>query len=376
MAARAAREADPGSQLEQLQAALASGDLPRGIVLKGEERYFREQGIAIVCAAASARGLELCRHDAHDPDFDARALCSDLSAPPMFAGARLVVVRHANALVKKEKHDDDEEEQGAAVAPAAVRAILSFLADQGTAGTLVIDAESLRADHAISKAITALGGPIVTCRRLWDSPAPWGDPDPRRVELVQWLLARAREKGVPLLPEKAVYVAEAIGNDLSALDGELERLRRRGAQGVEDAVVWTSGASPFAVAEHLVRGDLAPALAGIEGLFRAGTRGRDGSREVDPAALLAMLFGSVRNKLRHSLAHAEGTAAGGLAPRARAELEERARLRPARAWRRLQDELAELERRARSGAVVDASDLALLALRWRAPQRASAVRKR
>jgi hypothetical protein len=43
----------------------------------------------------------------------------------------------------------------------------------------------------------------------------------------------------------------------------------------------------------------------------------------------------------------------------------RARSRPARVWRRMLEETSVLERRAKSTVGVDASDFALLALRWK-----------
>ncbi len=380
MAARAPREAHPSTQVAELRAKLASGDLPRAILVKGEERYFRDRAVEVACAAGTERGFELCRHDARDPEFDASALCHDLSAAPMFAAARMLVVRNLSALLKSEKSEDGDAPDAPRAAPAVSRAILRFLADRAPhyaiGGTLVIDSEALRADHAISKAVTALDAPVLSLRRLYESPPPWGDPDVRRTELVLWLISHAREKGVALVPDQAAYVAAAIGNDLSALDAELERLKRRGGESVEDAVAWANGASPFELSERLVRGNLGESLAGIESLFRFGTQGRDGSREVEPAALFAMLFGSMRNKLRQTIARSEGESVGGMAPRARDELEERVRLRSPAAWRRLLEELVALERRARSGATVDASDLALLALQWRLGSRRRTVRAR
>jgi DNA polymerase III delta subunit len=377
MAARAAkRELHPVEELERLRSALgASPQLPRAVLIKGEERYFRDRAIEMLCAAGATRDLELCRYDARDPDFDVGTLCNDLTAAPMFAPGRLVVVRQVGALFNREKREDGEEQD--ASRPAAVaRAILGFLANVRLPAMLVIDAESLRADHAVSKAMAAQGNAVFVFRRLYDSPPPWGDPDPRRTELALWLIAHARERGVALVPDQAAYVVAAIGNDLSALDAELERLKRRGTERVEDAVVWTSGTSPFELSEHLIRGNLAASLAGVEGLFRFGMRDRDGSREVEPAALLAMLFGSMRNKLRQTIARSENEPVGGMAPRAREDLEERARLRPSATWRRLLEDLVTLERRGRSGATVDASDLALLALRWRVASAKRAVRAR
>jgi DNA polymerase III delta subunit len=365
MAARKAQEAPPPAQIAVLDRALAGeAPLARGYLVRGEERWFREAALSILSRSAARRGLEVARHDGADPDLDLAALQGDLSASPMFAPARLVLVRNAALLLDKE-----EDAEGP-----FTRAALAFLRGHAVPGALALETESLRVDHALAKAVAAAGGTILTLRRLYDSPPPWErDPDPRRVELVQWILARARHKGLGLDPGEAAYVAAATGNDLSALDAALDALARSGERDLRRRVGWTGAVSPFQLAEDLLRGDPGTSLAGIEALFRSGMRERDGSREVKPEALLAVLLGSLRSKLRQTLAAARA-AEQGLPPdptgnqRRREDIAQRLSLRRAESWREMLDEVAELERRTRTGRTVDASDLALLALRWRLSQ--------
>lgn len=363
-AAPKAKEAAPPVQLAQLERSLA-GDAPlsRGYLVRGEERWFRDAAVSSLVAAAERRGLEIVRHDAADPDLDHGVLQGDLSAAPMFAAARLVVVRSLSLLLKKE-----EQEGGAPIVAAASR----FLRDRSVPGTLVLETETLRVDHALATAVKDAGGTILSLRRLWDTPPPWA-PDPSGSELVQWLLARAKHKGVRLDPREALYVATATGNELSALDQAIDDLARRGQASVQAVVGWTGAASPFQVAEDLLRGDPAASMAGIEKLFRSGMRTKEGAREVKPEATLAVLMQSLRSKLRGTLAVARAQEAGLPPPpesmrgskRSVEELLERSSLRSARAWARMGDDLAEIERRTRTSRTVDASDLARLALRWR-----------
>ena len=372
MAARSKGEASPSDQLIALERALGEPELPRAFLVRGEERWFRDRAVEKLAAAARARSLELARYDGADPDVRVGSLCDDLGAPPMFSGARAIVVRNASALIEK---------KGGADSPFQ-RAALAFVRDTKVPGVLVLEAESLRADSVLAKAVAAAGGPVLSLRRLWDSPPPW-DPDPRKSELVAWLAARARERGIPLKPDEALYVAAAVGNDLYALDAALDRLLQRGSKGVRELVGWTSAASPFQIAEDALRGDAPKANAGLEALFRSGFQEKDGSRELDRGALLPVLFGSLRSKLRPTLAGAlvlerggdlaAAAEAAGISPqpRARSEFEARVRARTAREWRAMLGDLAELERRSRSGATVDGNDLAALALRWarKAPPR-------
>jgi hypothetical protein len=55
------------------------------------------------------------------------------------------------------------------------------------------------------------------------------------------------------------------------------------------------------------------------------------------------------------------------AQQALAELEARVRARPPAHWARVWRDVAELDRRTRTGATVDVNDFARLALRWSAP---------
>lgn len=376
MAVRKEREPDPPAQVRELARAIAAGGLGHGYALRGEERYFREQALAIVLDAARARGLEIAKHDVDDPDFHLGALLDDLSAAPMFAAARCVVVRNAGALLKKEDREDS----------ILTRALIAFIGDAHGEGSIVVDSDSLRADHALVKAIVKQGGVLFSSRRLWDSPPPW-NPDPSKTEVVQWLQDRARTAKIALGANDATYIVAATGNDLFALDGALERLRQRGQPGVRAIVGWTSGASPYQVAEELCRGDLPRSLAGIEVLFSNGFQGRDGEREIDPSAVLAVLFGSLRNKLRQTLAGAlalerggdveAAIASAGIAthPKARAEFEARLHARSPAQWRAMTDDLVELERRSRTGGTVDANDLAWLALRWKRVGKDSLARR-
>jgi DNA polymerase III delta subunit len=377
MAARKEKEPDPPAQIASLASALARAELPRAVIVRGEERWFRDRAVEAVLAAAEKRGLEIARHDALDPDLDLGGLTNDLLAPPMFAGARCVLVRNATRALKKA--EDGEE-------TALTRAVLAFLKEAGapgpSLGLLVLDADGLRADHAVVKAAQARGEIVLALRKLWYTAPPW-DPDPRKSELAQWLGARARDRRVALSPDEAAYVVAATGNDLYALAGALDRVAQRGCRSVADLVGWSNGGSPFDAAEMLLSGDPGRAIAAVEVLFRSGFRDKSGEREADRTALLSILFGSLRSKLRQSLSGAlalerglDIAAAADRAqvpayPKARAEYAARLRGTAASTWQRRLDDLTDLERRTRSGGTVDATDLALLALRWRGPARSA-----
>lgn len=363
--ARAARKGDahPEEELRGLESSLGQGLAP-AYVLRGEERFFRDRAVELVTGAARAAGHELCRHDASDPEFSAATLLDDLAGSSLFASARCIVVHDAPRLLRGSGSE------------AATAALLARMA--GTEeGCIVLVGDSLPATGKVVKAAQKAGGRVASFRKLWETPPPW-KPDPRQAEVVLWLVAHARRLRIPLSPDEAVYMVAAVGGDLFALDRELQRLvGREGGQRIGELVGWSGGASPFAVADAMVAGDAARAVAGIESLFQAGFRGRDGSRTLDAGGLVAILVGAIGGKLRESLAGARALEAGAGEAGARAaagvkggpaavrSFDQRLERRSAKEWSRMNDELGDLERRTRTGALVDAGDFALLALRWR-----------
>ncbi len=354
MARKASSAKDPAPDLEfrRLTERLASG-LPPALVVRGEEGWYRHQAGLRVAELAAESGLEVCRHDTADPEFRAPALLDDLAGGALFSGGRLVLVRGAGELLRKGSRHYSE---------GAMKAILARIERPGE-GCILLDAPSMRADGKVAKALNAQEL-LFSFRKLWDTPPPWR-PDPRNVELVQWILGRARERGLQLKPEQAVYVAAATGNDLAALDGQLERAAQSGEK-LEAAVVWDPGASPWALAEKLVDGQAARAVMGLESLFRGGFVGKDGRRESSPEALVAMLGPAVSGKAREALAVARsgGPPRSG-SPRQREAVAARVQLRSEDAWARLVADAAGLERRARSGPAVGVNDWTAFALRWR-----------
>jgi DNA polymerase III delta subunit len=361
------KEEAPQQALQRLERALAANELASAYVFRGEERYFRDRMSDLVLRHAGERGLEICRHDAKSPEFSLAGLTDDLRGNALFSSARCVLVRQIGSLVVTKSPDHS---------PALVELLLARIA-RPDGGTLVLGAESLSSDHVLVKAVVAAGGWVVQCRRLWDTPPPWGSGDPTRIELVGWFLERARSLGVSLRPDEAAHVVHATGNDLSALEGEIERLRERGSRSVAEVVGWQAGASPWVIAEDMVRGDARAAAEGLEALFRGGFQARDGARTLDAGGLVAMLLNALYGKVREALAAASEIERGATekdaasfagvsgAPRAQEAFRSRMASRPAGEWRTMLEEIATLERRSHSSVPLDGNDFQLLSLRWR-----------
>lgn len=354
-----ARDSEPWVELDTLGTAVAK-TLARGYALRGEERYFRERALAVLRARAEAQGYEVCLHDVgketEGSDFRLARLIDDLSGGGLFAARRLVVARNPGELLKKVDGEDS----------ALARAVLAFLQSAEDSGTVVLSDPSLRADHAVVKALLAAGGQAPSFRKVWENPPPW-KPDPMLSELVQWTVRRARELGCKLTSEQALFVSAATGNDLAALDDQLETIRASGGRDPRLSVRWVAGGTPWNVAEHLLAGNLARSLSGLEALFQGGFQEKSGKRLLEPAALAAMLIGSLQRGASQSLAlltaDGDGPPPGG-SPAMREAAAALARSRGVPAWRALLDHVGALERALKTGGGVDQNDFARFALRW------------
>jgi len=375
MAAGRKRDADPPTLVRELLRSVETAGTPRGLVLRGEERYFRDKAVDMLRAHATAAGHEVCIHDAErgNADFRLSGLIDDLSGGGLFAARRLIVVRGGADHLQKEGSEPS----------ALTSAVLRFLASPEEPGTVVLSLASLRADHAVSKAVVAAGGRVLDLRKLWDTPPHWNS-DPRQAELVLWVVARARELGLRLAPDQAVLVAAAKGNDLFAIDDQLRALESLPGRDLREVVGWNAAVLPWTVADHLLDGDAGRALGSVEALFRGGFQDKSGRRLLDVAGLATMLMNALSRGIRRSLllatllargaSESEAARAVGVAGRAQGPALALARTRPPQVWRAMLEEVADVERRAKSNAGADANDFALFALRWSVRPRAGAAR--
>jgi hypothetical protein len=171
-----------------------------------------------------------------------------------------------------------------------------------------------------------------------------------------------------------------VGNDLFALDTALEKLRHGGGKAVRELVGWDSSAAPWGAADKLLDGQLGPALAAVEALYRGGMDDeRTGRRNIDPRALSAILGATLRNRLRE-LARGARAIEGGAnpsdavraagvkgAPTTVQAFGVRVKKRSAADWEGMLADFLDMEAKSRagSGAVLDADALFRFALRWR-----------
>ena len=348
-----AREPHPAEELRRLQAGLRGG-LARGYVLRGEESWYRRSALELLLAAARECSYEISRHDAGDAQFDLQALHGDLLGRSLFGDARCIVLNQPAELFKK---------QGRAESPATT-SVVKFLTGS-LPGVLVIDGDGLRADQQVCKSVMACGGLLLSFRKLWEH------------ELARWVSERARSMQLRLAESDVLALVAATGNDLHLLDGELDKLRLAGGAAFVAPAEAQAADTQFQLIDALLGGDWKAALTGLDVFFRGGFK-KQGKRELEPSALFAVLLGTLRGSLRRYVQvartlrqggslEAAATAAGVPTwPKARDAFRKNFSQRPHGQWERMFEDLAEFERRTREWGRVDQSDMAWLALRWRA----------
>jgi len=360
-----AREAAPHDQLATFEAQLKDAtELPRITVVRGGEKWFHQEALALMVAKAKALGMQTNQHDPSDPDYSPGGLFGDLTGGSLFGDSIFVVAREAGVLCKKSGTKDSE----------FVSAVKAYCKGNEPAGAVLILAPTLRADHAVVKLAKA-GGVALNFRSLYDSPPAW-KPDPRDVELVHWVRARGTHYGMKLRSEEAVYLAGAVGNDLGALDSELKKLSVTGTSELRASVGWQSGGTPWDVADKILGDNLAEAAGAVESLFAKGFQGKDKKRVLDPAALVSMLTGSLLKGVRAGLAVSEARARGlskdaamqlagiGGAPSSRDAALARATKRTGAEWSAMLEALLDIERSFKTGGTSDANDFILFATRF------------
>ena len=182
--------------------------------------------------------------------FDASAELADvldeLRTLPFLAPRRLVIVPDADAFVSAHRH-----------------ALEKFLQSPPSAATLMLLVSRLDARTRLARLVGRIGQAI-------DCSVP------ERGNLPRWLARAAARRDKQLAPDAAELLAEWVGRDLAALDGEMEKLSLyvgdRGTISLQDvcAVVTASaGPAAFDLTNAITAGEPAAALKALGGMLRS-----------------------------------------------------------------------------------------------------------
>lgn len=158
--------------------------------LVGPDSFLQLQKLSAIAKQLPA---DAQRVDADGERAELADVLDELRSFAMFGGAKLVVVRDADAFITRFRES-----------------LENYVASPADSGTLVLRLNALDKRQRIYKAILATGS-IEDCNPPTD--------------VARWIAQHGRAAhGVTLNPDAARLLAELVGNDLGRLDGELAKL--------------------------------------------------------------------------------------------------------------------------------------------------------
>lgn len=208
----------------RLPARLKKERPPAVVVLAGAEDWFREAAAAALTARVlpdGDPGGALTRLDAKEgggAEVHAAAL-DELASPSLFVAAKVVHVRHAEALKRK----------GARSIRDTLAGVVEQVLGQAAPGALLLldTPKPVKGKTGVpAAALIEAGAWVVDCRPLYDAPGPWErGAAAHEHELARYLSSRMKEAhGLRMTAQVAHVLTRSVGSDLAQLDDALRAL--------------------------------------------------------------------------------------------------------------------------------------------------------
>ena len=257
---------------------MATAALKPIYILHGEDAFLRDASRReIVAAAIGDADPQTCV-----APFDATAELADvldeLRTVPFLAPRRVVIVSDADAFVAAHR-----------------KALEKYLAKPSETATLILIVSTWKKTTRLDKLARKIGG-VLNCSA------------PGRGSVGRFVTEAAARRDKRIDSDAAQLLAEWIGDDLAALDAEIEKLslyvgRRASisAADVSAVVSATAGPAAFALTNALTAGDARAALSALNGMLTA--RG-------DQFRVLGLITWHLRKAMGVQQLIAEGQSAG------------------------------------------------------------------
>jgi len=264
----------------------------RVVAITGEEDFLREQ-IAEMVKRDLPEDVEVTLIEGGD-GLELRDLLDDLRTRGLFGGDRLIHVRGADAFLKEH-----------------AAALTRFLEEGEAVQRLIVEGKALMGKGrktvpktGILAAIERIGGVVVACDTLFDSPfkgrgPAWQSP------LSKWVVERSSFYGKRLSMEDAYALHRMVGNKLRELDAELKKLAtfvkdapRITADDIERCVGEGRLAPVFDLAESIGSRQVASAVEHSQMLFERGLVHFSGRHIRDLNGIAIMIVSATTNVLR------------------------------------------------------------------------------
>ena len=245
-------------------------------VLFGEDAFLHDQHRAqIVEGALGDADPQLCLSTLDgDAELELAAVLDELRTLPFLAPRRIVIVRQADDFIAAHREGLER-----------------YVQEPCSSATLILLAVAWKTNTRLHKLVQKAGR-IIDCSC------------PQDARLGRWLTDAAAKRKKKIDPAAAELLAEWIGNDLAALDGEIEKLSSHAGpretitmEDVSAIVTATTGPVAFALTNALTRADAPGALKALYGMLQ--TRGEE-----------FRVLGSLAWHLRRGLASGQKLRAG------------------------------------------------------------------
>ncbi len=268
---------------------LRGGTVPTLTVFHGEEQWFPQQAVEVVREAflgddaAPAEILDGPRNLKDTDGISLGAALEDARTVPMFGGRRVVYYRAYLA-------EDCNPEL-----------LSAFAKSKSQFVRMVLWARTL--PRNAGPRLTKAGALVGDSRRLFDRAFP-GQP-PFITGLNKWLVARAREHGRRMDLRTAHILTEQVGNDLLALEAQLEKILiavgpklSLTEEDVRGAFGGGRDFDGFAFGEAVYERDVGRAFRVCRSAFREGLTDQKGRRTTQESVVAGRLVWSVRYRLQ------------------------------------------------------------------------------
>jgi len=229
--------------------AMAGKEVKPIYILHGDDAFlfgrYRREITERVCGDADP---QLCVTSFDGGSAELVEVLDELRTVPFLAPHRLVVVRDADAFVKSHHG-----------------ALERFFASPPSSASLMLMVASLDRRTRLAKLAPKIGQ-VVDCSV------------PEKGNLAEWISKAADKRGKKIARDAAELLAQWVGRDLAALDGEIEKLslyvgeaERITAEDVSSLATASAGPAAFELTNAITTGDAAWALRALGGMLR--TRG-------------------------------------------------------------------------------------------------------
>ncbi len=257
---------------------ICGGDSPPGLVLiRGSSRWFRDRALARLRELWKEAG-EFQELDGEEVGEDGRRVSEfllDLRTASLFSGARFLLLRHAERILRR-----------------FGEAFLETVEKTAKGNRLIVEVAKLDGRSKLARSFRERGE-VFEFRDLYTKPFDARKP-PASAEIVRWVTDRGAAHGLSLGPEAALFLVTVVGGDPGRIDGELSRLssaglsKRPGPEDLRVSLQVSFGASQFDLVDAVLEGDLPAALRANRALYQEGLRDREGKR-IEPSAVFPLV---------------------------------------------------------------------------------------